>query len=151
MKAGKIDFRRLTEQLQQHVVIPSVCQRTWDRFVSRAVLAGYLPDRRDPYRAQWVTPAWEPINPNDDIEADIKAVRTGRMSPQEFVAAWGNDWRRVQDQAKAFYRRGDALGLVFDIDPRRTDQSGKQPADEGAPKPLTDDTGEPITPGAAQT
>ncbi len=126
MKAGKIDFRRLTEQLQQHVVIPSVCERTWDRFVSRAVLAGYLPDRSEPYRAQWVTPAWEPINPNDDIEADIKAVRTGRMPPQEFVAAWGNDWRKVQDQTRAFYRRADSMGLAFDIDPRRTDQSGKQ-------------------------
>jgi len=153
LRAGKVEFRRLTEQLQHHVVIPAVCHRTWDRFISRAILAGHLPDRPEPYRAQWVTPAWEPINPNDDIEADMKAVRTGRMSPQEYVAAWGNDWRRVQDQAKAFYRRSDALGLVFDIDPRRTDQSGKQPptADDGAP-PATpkDDTGEPITPGAAQ-
>lgn len=152
MKAGKIDFRRLTEQLQQHVVIPSICHRTWDRFTSRAVLAGLLPERRDPYRAQWVTPAWEPINPNDDIGADIKAVRTGRMSPQEFVAAWGNDWRKVQDQAQAFYRRGDRMGLSFDIDPRRIDQSGRQQPTESAvgdppaPPPLDDAGAPPTTP-----
>ncbi len=108
------------------------------------MLAGIIPERRTPYRTQWVTPAWEPINPNDDIEADMKSVRTGRMSPQEFVSAWGNDWRKVQDQTAAFYKRADRMGLVFDIDPRRTDQSGKQPADANAKAP-TDDTGEPTT------
>ncbi len=147
LRAGKVEFRRLTEQLQHHTIIPGICHRTWDRFTSRAVLAGLLPARRDPYRAQWVTPAWEPINPNDDIEADMKAVRSGRMSPQDFVASWGNDWRRVQDQSAAFYKRGDRMGLVFDIDPRRTDQAGKQPADADA-KPPTDDTGEPVAAGA---
>ncbi len=145
LRAGKVEFRRLVEQLQNHLIIPQLCHRTWDRFTSRAVLAGLLPERRDAYRANWVTPAWEPINPNDDIEADMKAVRTGRMSPQEFVAAWGNDWRKVQDQTKAFFKRSDAMGLVFDIDPRRTDQTGNQ-TDADA-KPAKDDTGEPVTPG----
>ncbi|MCJ2102447.1 phage portal protein [Methylobacterium sp. E-046] len=144
MKAGKIDFRRLVEQLQNHAVVPMLCQRTRDRFVSRAILAGILPDSPECYRTQWVTPAWEPINPNDDIEADIKAVRTGRMPPQEFVAAWGNDWRKVQDQTRAFYRRADAMGLAFDIDPRRTDQSGKQQPPAGGTQTPKDDTGEPI-------
>lgn len=155
LRAGKVEFRRLTEQLQNHVVIPQVCDRTWDRFVSRAVLAGLLPARAEPYRAQWMTPAWEPINPNDDIEADIKAARTGRISPQEYVASFGNNWRKVQDMTAAFYKRADHLGLAYDIDARRTDQSGKLQAVDGAgaggdptggkPKPLKDDFGEPIT------
>jgi lambda family phage portal protein len=149
LRAGKVEFRRLTEQLQHHTIIPNICHRTWDRFTSRAVLAGLLPARRDPYRAQWVTPAWEPINPNDDIEADMKAVRSGRMSPQDFVASWGNDWRRVQDQAAAFYKRGDRMGLAFDIDPRQTDQAGKlQPDPPANAKQPLDDTGEPLAPGA---
>lgn len=154
LRAGKVEFRRLTEQLQNHVVIPQVCDRTWDRFTARAMLAGLLPNRPEPYRAQWMTPAWEPINPNDDIEADIKAVRTGRMGPQEYVAGWGNNWRKVQDQTQAFYRRADRMGLAFDIDPRRTDQSGKQQPPGGDPaamnpaKPPKDDTGEPIVAAA---
>ena len=143
LRAGKVEFRRLTEQLQHHTIIPALCNPTWDRFTSRCVLAGLLPDRRDPYRAKWVTPAWEPINPNDDIEADMKAVRSGRMSPQEFVAAWGNDWRRVQDQAAAFFKRSDRMGLVFDIDPRKTDEAGKKP-DVDAAKPATDDASETL-------
>ncbi len=48
LRAGKVEFRRLTEQLQHHTIIPGVCNRTWERFTSRVVLAGLLPDRRDP-------------------------------------------------------------------------------------------------------
>lgn len=146
LRAGKVEFRRLAEQLQNHVIIPQVCNRTWDRFISRAILAGLIPDRRTPYRIEWVTPAWEPINPNDDMEADIKAVRTGRESPQAYVAAWGNDWRKVQDQAATFYKRARRKGLVFDIDPSLTDQAGKQPV-AAADAIAKDDTGEPIAPG----
>ena len=70
LRAGKVEFRRLIEQLQEHVLIPRMCRRTWDRFTSRAVLAGLMPQRRDPYGVTWQTPAWEPINPKDDMEAD---------------------------------------------------------------------------------
>jgi capsid protein len=85
-------------------------------------------------------PAIEPINPKDDLEADILAVRSGRMSPQEFIAAWGRDWREVVEDTATFFefldKQNNGAGLSFDIDgrkpmkgaPNNGNQSGKADA-----------------------
>ncbi len=145
LRAGKTDFYALVSQFQDLVLIPRFCRPTAKRFCSRAVLAGLLP-RGERFNHEWIPPAREPIDPKGDVEADKAEVRSGRMSPQQFVAKRGNDWRRVQDQTAKFLARADAKGLVFDIDPRKTDQSGNQTPPDAAP---TDDTGEPVAaPGA---
>jgi capsid protein len=86
------------------------------------LMSGALPRRKGGYRVDYVMPAVEPIDPKKDMEADILAVRSGRMSPQEFISAWGRDWRKVVTDFDAFFSFCDqnALqGLMFDIDPRR--------------------------------
>jgi lambda family phage portal protein len=130
LRAGKIEFRRLIEQLQWLTIIPKMYVRIMERFNDRAVLAGVLPARaRDGYRWKYVTPANEPIDPKKDLEADILAVRSGRMSPQEFIAGYGRDWREVVDDFSTFLEEIDKKKLMFDIDPRKTSQSGiEQPS-----------------------
>ena len=124
LRAGKLDFRRLVEQLQWHMIIPQLCQPVWERFISRAILAGELNERARGYPCNWVTPAWEPINPKIDLDAEQHEVRSGRVSPQEYIASRGSDWRQVQDEFKEFFDRADELGLVFDIDVRSTSRTG---------------------------
>lgn len=119
MRAGRIEFRRLVEQAQWHIVIPQLCMPVKRRFESRAILAGILPDRREGYPAKWITPANEPIDPKKDLEADILAVRAGRQSPQEFISAWGRDWREVIADYSSFLEMIDKAGVTFDIDPRK--------------------------------
>lgn len=117
LRAGKIEFRRLVEQVQDQTFIPRFCDPIARRFVDRAILAGSL--RAGPYPVTWIPPANEPIDPAKDLGADIDAVRAGRLSPQEFISSWGRDWRKVVRDHDAFWRFCDQHGISFDIDPRK--------------------------------
>lgn len=139
LRAGKIEFRRLVEQVQWTVMVPQLIAPVKRRLVDRAILAGRLRDRRGGYPLDHIMPAVEPIDPKKDLEADIMAARAGRLSPQEFIGAWGRDWRKVVEDTSAFYevidkQRGGA-GLALDIDARRpmkgTPDNGKQTAAAG--------------------
>lgn len=134
LRAGKIEFRRLIEQYQWLTIVPKVLNRITARWVSRAIMVGALRERKEGYRWKYVMPANEPIDPRKDLEADIMAVRAGRMSPQEFIAGWGRDWREVVNDFSTFLAEIDKAnggkGIVLDIDPRKTTQSGMaQPTD----------------------
>lgn len=134
LRAGKIEFWRLVGRMQKHTVIPQFCQPVWDRFINRAVLAGRLPDRskRGGYRPRWVVPAKEMIDPKKDFDATKNLVRSGAMTPQDFIASFGGDWRGNIEQFKAFFETCKSEGVVFDIDVARVDQHGRQPTATGA-------------------
>lgn len=142
LRAGKIEFRRLVEQLQWLCVVPKLIDPVVERFLETAMLADKLRRRNAPYERQYIMPANEPIDPKKDLEADILAVRAGRMSPQEFIASWGNDPDTVLADIADFWAAVDAKGIVLDIDPRRTTQTGAAQATP-APAEETDDPAEP--------
>jgi lambda family phage portal protein len=138
LRAGKIEFFRFVEQFQWLCLAPMLLDRVVDRWLDRAMMGGLLADRREGYAFDYVMPAREPIDPKKDLEADILAVRAGRMSPQEFIGAWGRDWREVVDNTGKFLAEIDRKGLVLDIDPRRTTQTGSaqgKPGQEKANEP----------------
>jgi lambda family phage portal protein len=135
LRAGKLVFWALISQLQAHTVIPMLCRPAWDRFVSRAVLAGRLKARRDGYPCDWVVPAREAINPKDDLGAERDEVRAGRITPQQFIASKGGNWRTNLAARSEFFKLCDDLGLILDIDPRFTDQHGRQPTAKGDADP----------------
>lgn len=126
LNAGDIHRRRLCEQTQEHVLVPQLMRRTTGWFIDAAIMAGELKPRRPGYRWNYILPAVEPVDPRKALEADILAVRSGRMTPQEFIGAWGQDWRKVIADTTAFFRMLDAQpgGLVLNIDPRRVSQAG---------------------------
>lgn len=135
-KVGRIEFNRLVEQLQWLTLVPMVMSRVTAKFVEIAILAGELRDTKAGYPCTYVMPATPPIDPLKDLKADILAVRAGRMAPQEFIAAWGRDWRKVVEETREFWDTVDASGLVLDIDPRRVTQAGTiqpEPQDDSAP------------------
>lgn len=127
LRAGKIDFWRLVGEVQKHTVIPQFCQPTWDRFIQFAILSGKLKPRKGGYPVEWVVPAREAVDPKKDLDAEKNEVRSGRITPQQFIASKGNNWRRVLSDTHAFYEQADQMGIVFDIDPRKVDQHGRQP------------------------
>lgn len=132
LRAGKIEFRRMIEQLQWLTIVPKVHARIARRFSLDAMDAGVLRRRTDGWRWTFVMPVSEPIDPKKDLEADILAVRAGRMSPQEFIAGWGRDWREVIEDHATFLAEIDRLGLMLDIDPRKTNQGGSVQSVGGA-------------------
>jgi lambda family phage portal protein len=140
LRAGKIEFFRFVEQFQWLHLAPMLLDRIVERWLERAVMGGFLTDRREGYAYDYVMPAREPIDPKKDLEADIMAVRAGRMSPQEFIGAWGRDWRKVVAETSEFLAEIDRQGLVLDIDPRRTTQTGAAQG-QGAADPAAEPQG----------
>lgn len=142
LRAGKIEGRRLIEQEQERLFVPKFMRRTTGWWTEAAILAGVLPPRKGGYRWNYIMPANEPIDPRKDLEADILAVRAGRLTPQEFIGSWGQDWKKVVADIGAFYALLDATPgkPVLDIDARHTSQIGvaQSPPDEATPvKPST--------------
>jgi lambda family phage portal protein len=130
LRAGKIEFWRLIGKLQQHVIIPQLCKPVWQRFINRAVLSGRLKARPGGYPVRWVVPAKEMIDPKKDFDATKNLVRAGAMTPQEFIASFGGDWRTSIADFKQFFDAAHENNVTLDIDVARVDQHGRQP-----PKP----------------
>jgi hypothetical protein len=57
-------------------------------------------------------PAVEPIDPLKDMEADIMAVRSGRMTWAQFVAAWGVDPDEQLDRIQDWFKQLDDRKIV---------------------------------------
>jgi lambda family phage portal protein len=131
LRAGKIEFWRLIGKLQQHVVIHQFCKPIWNKFTDRAVLAGRLPARTQGYPCRWVVPAKEMIDPKKDFDAIKNLVRAGAMTPQEFIASFGGDWRNSIGDFKSFFDLCKENGVIFDIDVAHVDQHGRQPSKGG--------------------
>jgi len=118
LRAGKIEFRRLIEQFQWHTLIAMFLEPLWDRWCEAAMDAGILPRRDDGYPVEWIMPANEPIDPMKDMQADILAVRSGRMTWPQFVAMWGIDPDTQLDEIEAWFKEIDKRKIVLDTDPR---------------------------------
>lgn len=135
LRAGKLDFWGLIGQLQAQTIIPQLCQPIWERFISRAILAGRLPDRKKNggYPCEWVVPAREMIDPKKDFDAQKNLVRSGAMTPQQYIASFGGNWREALADFKSFFEMAHNLNVTLDIDVARVDQHGRQPPAKGAP------------------
>jgi lambda family phage portal protein len=143
MKAGDRVLRRLVEQIQWLTLTPQLMHRVTSRFIEIAIMSGKLKARKTPYKRSYVMPAIEAVDPLKDLKADILAVRAGRMSPQEFIGAWGRDWRKVVAETREFWKEADKGDepLILDIDPRRVDQTGKsQLTEDSESDPSDNDT-----------
>jgi len=131
LRAGKIEFRRLVEQVQWTTVVPMMIAPVGRKLINRAILSGKLRERKAGYRLDYVMPAIEPIDPLKDLQADILAVKSGRLSPQEFISAWGRDWRDVVSDTASFWeffdRQKGNVGIDIDGRNNRKGQSNGKP------------------------
>ncbi|NEW96636.1 phage portal protein [Rhodopseudomonas sp. BR0G17] len=125
LKAGKIDFRRIVEQFQHHTIVAMILEPLWDRWCELAIAAGILPDRAEGYPVDWIMPANEPIDAMKEMQADILAVRSGRMTWAQFVLSWGIDPDQQLDEIEKWFTEIDARGIVLDTDPRKALASTK--------------------------
>ncbi|MCW1920824.1 phage portal protein [Rhodobacter sp. KR11] len=134
-RVGLNEFRRMVEQLQWQTVIPMFCEPVWAWFVEACQLAGLIPvDAVVP--AEWAPPRFEMVNPLQDVQADLLETRAGFASPQQMIAKRGYDPRAVVEEWAAHAAETDALGLVFDSDPRKVSKGGNvQPTDPGQSPP----------------
>lgn len=125
LRAGKIEMRRLVEQVQYQMIIPMFCRPIWRRFIGMCILTGQLSGVVDDYPCEWIAPAHEYIDPINDLKADMLAVRTGQMTLRQFIASKGYDPEQQLEQIAATNKLLDELGLVLDTDPRKMSTAGQ--------------------------
>ncbi|PGH56498.1 phage portal protein [Azospirillum palustre] len=119
LRGGLVEFRRSVEQLQHLVIIPQFCDPVWRRFVTLAVMSGAIdaPDFfRDPepyLAADWLPPAFDWVDPQKDIRAEVEAIQNGLKSRAQSVAGAGYDVERLDTEIAADREREKRLGLNF--------------------------------------
>jgi lambda family phage portal protein len=148
-RAAMIDMRAAIAPIQRTVMVFQMCRPTFRRFTADAVLGGSLPIKvqdynkspRDFFRATWIPPRLEWVDPFKDIQAEKMAIRAGLKSREASIASLGGDIAEVDDAIARSNKSADDHGLVLDTDPRRTNERGSgpppdltAPADTAAPE-----------------
>ena len=123
LRAGKIEFRRLCEQVQYGMLIPMLVRPIADRFHAQGALLG-LWGADMPDGVSHVPPAHEMIDPLKDTTALIAQVRAGFVPQPEAVGAFGYDFTAVVEMIREANAKLDDAGLALDSDPRRVAKSG---------------------------
>ena len=123
LRAGKIEFRRLCEQVQYGMLIPMLVRPIADRFHAQGALLG-LWGADMPDGVSHVPPAHEMIDPLKDTMALIAQVRAGFVPQPEAVGSFGYDFSQVVEMIRAANALLDDAGLSLDTDPRRVAKSG---------------------------
>jgi lambda family phage portal protein len=123
LRAGKIEFRRLCEQIQYGMLIPMLVRPIAERFHQQGAMLG-LWDAAVPDGVSHVPPAHEMIDPLKDTTALIAQVRAGFVPQPEAVGAFGYDFRQVVEMIREANALLDDAGLSLDTDPRRVAKSG---------------------------
>lgn len=96
LRAGLLPFRARLEQVQYHCLVPQMLNPIWARVVAHAVTSGRIeaPDYEsapDAFRAEWLPPAWQQVDPLKAVQADTAELAAGLTSRRKLVAARG--WR----------------------------------------------------------
>lgn len=124
IRAGLLEFRRRCEAIQHGVIVHQLCRPIWQAWMDQAVLEGalalpgYSRQRRAFLAAKWIPQGWQWVDPKKEFDAMLTAIRAGLMSRSEAISAFGYDAEDIDREIAADNRRADALGLVFDSDPR---------------------------------
>lgn len=104
------DFKRDCEQIQWLVLIPRLCAPIWRWFCDAAVLSGAV--RAADGTAEWSTPRWDYVNPQQDINAEVTAIGSGLMTPSESLRRRGYDPEKVFAELGEDFRRLEATGAL---------------------------------------
>jgi lambda family phage portal protein len=123
LRAGKIEFRRLCEQVQYGMLIPMLVRPIAERFHAQGALLGLWGDAM-PKGVAHVPPAHEMIDPLKDTTALIAQVRAGFVPQPEAAGAFGYDFRSAVEMIREANAALDAAGISLDTDPRRVAKSG---------------------------
>jgi lambda family phage portal protein len=123
LRAGKIEFRRLCEQVQYGMLIPMLVRPIAERFHAQGALIG-LWGAELPADVSHVPPAHEMIDPLKDTTALIAQVRAGFVPQPEAAGAFGYDFRQTVEMIREANALLDDAGLSLDTDPRRVAKSG---------------------------
>lgn len=114
-RMGWIEFQRVITEIQEHVIIPQLCEDIWDWFIESAQIAGII---REPVAASWTSPRREMIDPLKEVKGQSEMIKNGIVSWQEIVRQNGGDPEQVAAELSNDIAMFDALNIKPACDPR---------------------------------
>ena len=81
-------------------------------------MLGREAQRRAYLAVKWIPQGWQWVDPQKEFNAMLTAMRAGLLSRSEAISSFGYDAEDVDREIAADNARADALGLVFESDPR---------------------------------
>lgn len=130
IRAGNLEFQRICKQIINNVLVFRFCRPVLVRWLDTAVMSGrvtipdYLENRRKYLRVKWDIDGWEWVDPEKDTKAHKDGVRSGFETRSQVNGERGRDAELVDQENARDNKRADNLGLVYDSDPRRTNNKG---------------------------
>lgn len=123
IRAGLIEFRRMMEARLQRLMVFQFCRPMWVRVLQVAMLSGKISvpeeDMRRALRPDWIgTPGFEYVDPEKEVKADVRAVRSGFKSRSQIVAKGGRRRARLDEEIERERKDAESKDLVFDSDPK---------------------------------
>ncbi|MEE2915628.1 MAG: phage portal protein [Pseudomonadota bacterium] len=132
-RMGRIQYNRQLDSWTWNMLIPQFCEPIGAWFFRAAQLLG-----RDVTGCtmKWTPPARPMLDLSTEGPAIRDMVRSGLMDPETAIRERGEDPDTVLAAWARFAAKADALGLVFDCDPRKVTQVGNamQPTAGTQPK-----------------
>jgi lambda family phage portal protein len=122
-RMGWLHFARRVDVWQWRMLIPQLCERTWQWFMeAQALMPGGI---QTPAVAEWVPPRREMVDPQSETANAKERLRLGLVTWPNALRELGitDPTEHANEIAKA---NGlfDELGLVLDCDPRKTTGAG---------------------------
>lgn len=108
---------------REHVVTPQLCGGVWAWAMELAVIMEGWPAAPS---AQWSGPPMPILEPDKEGLAYQRLARNGVMTVPQIIREQGYDPYEQLDEIQAFNDELDKRGIILDIDPRKTNNSGQQ-------------------------
>ncbi len=136
LRAGKVEQRRQSSQIQWHYLIPTFCERVVKEFEKTIQLAGLVKDNIS--KVEWMPPAHEMIDPLKDTNAEILQVQAGFKTMEQAVSERGYNFKRQVKKIAENNQFLDDYGVKLSSDARSglnnkpTEDSNKEDEEEDA-------------------
>lgn len=139
LRAGVNWHRRAIQRWQANVMVKKFCHPAFRRWYLAAVLAGELKPVKETKdgipRVRWVSsPGWALIDPDKETKAVERRIRLGLQNRSAMQIEEGMDPEDFDEERERECARADEKELIYDSDPRVTNQSGALQG-KAAPKP----------------
>lgn len=123
LRAGKIAFHTLLDDIQQNVLIPHLLDPAFTRLMRRKALELREP-RLTECTAIWTPPPRAWVDPVKDVAAKIMEERAGYVNLPESLAERGIEWNAHLAERALVNGELDRLGIILDTDPRQVSRAG---------------------------
>jgi lambda family phage portal protein len=135
-RAAFNSFKRKMERLQYSIFVFQMCEPVLWQWAAMGIVSGIISPPagvtiEDICDADWFGPAFDYINPVQDIEAQRAEIRAGLSSRAQMVSRRGYDVEDIDNENSTDNARTDRLGLIYDSNAKHVSNAGVTQARPG--------------------